>query len=161
MRRIIALLLLVSVTLALSGCFLYGKTNRKITTYFDDDTEVVAARVWYKDFETGEIIIIEVPEDQLDALIEEIDKTPLISHIGHSDYFYKGRYGIELTLSDGNYLIYDCTQLELCTKPFDKKGRSSDDIKYEYLEDADRDFWDRISQFVPGMDPSKFSYGWS
>lgn len=164
MRRIAAIVLTVMLAFALSGCFLLApsKTKKKLTTYFDEDAEVVAARVFSeanKD-EEGEYYICEVSPDKLDDLIDEIDATPLKSHIGVADYFYKGRYGIELTLSDGNYLIYDCTSLELSDVPFDEKESRFDNLKKDYLEDADKDFWDRIEKYFPGMEDHNFSYGW-
>ena len=164
MRRISAIVLTVMLALSLSGCFLLApsKTRKKLTTYFDENAKVVSARVFSeanKD-EEGDYYIQEVSPDQLDDLIEEIDSTPLKTHIGHADYFYKGRYGIELTLSDGNYLIYDCTSLELSDVPFDEKENRFDNIKNDYLEDSNKDFWDRIEKYFPGMEDHNFSYGW-
>lgn len=163
MRRIVALLLTVSLIFALSGCFLLksSKSGRKqLTTYFDENAEVVAARVWYEDNESGETVIIEASEDEIDALVEEINKTKLSSHFAHADYFYKGFYGLEMTLSDGTYLIYDCTELEISDVPFDEKESRYDSVKDQYLEDVNKDFWDRIEPYFPGMDTQSFSYGW-
>ena len=163
MRRIAAITMTVMLAFALSGCFLLApsKTKKKLTTYFDDDAEVVSARVFSAPKKGEEDYYIqEVSPDKLDDLIDEIDATPLKSHIGVSDYFYKGQYGIELTLSDGNYLIYDCTSLELTDTPFDEKESRFDNLKKDYLEDANKDFWDRIEKYFPGMEDHNFSYGW-
>ena len=167
MKRIIALLLTVSVLFSLGGCFLLrpsgrSDTKRKNTLLnrLDNDENVVAARVWTRQNDDKETVIIEASEDQLDDLVEEIEKTPYDSHFGHTDYFYKRWYGIELTLSDGTYLIYDCTCLELSKKPFDAVYDHDNEIKEAYIEDKGHDFWERIEKYFPGMDSEDFSYGW-
>ena len=162
MRRIIAMILTVSVVLALSGCFLLKPTKSKynLLNYQNTDQTVVAARVWTDHYKNDETTVIEVSEDQLDDLVEEIKKTPITSHFGHVDYFYQGRYGIELTLSDGTYLIYDCTSLEHSKAPYDAEYDADNRIERDYLEDMNKDFWDRIEKYFPGMDADDFSYGW-
>ena len=162
MKRLAAVILTVMLALSLSGCFFLksSSSRHKITTYFDENTEVVAARVWSREHRSDDLVIIEAREEDLDALVEELDKTRLSIHFGVADYFYKGFYGIELTLADGTYLIYDCTELELTDKPFDYDDGRYDSIKDEYLEDVNRDLWDRIERFFPGMEDCSFSYGW-
>lgn len=163
MKRSALIILTVMLAFALSGCFLFApsKSRKKLTTYFDENAEVVAARVFSSPKSADEDYYIqEVAPEDLDALVEEIDSTTLVSHFGHADYFYKGSYGIELTLSDGTYLIYDCTRLDHTSKPFDPEERSFDADEKEYLEDADKNFWDRIEKFFPGMEDHNFSYGW-
>ena len=163
MRRITAIIMTVMLAFALSGCFLLApsKTKKKLTTYFDDNAKVVSARVFAKGRgRDEEYFIKEVSPDQLDDLVNEINATPLVSHIGHSDYFYKGSYGIELTLDDGTYLIYDCTRLDHTDTPFDQKESRFDSIEDRYLEDSGKDFWNRIEKYFPGMEEYSFSYGW-
>lgn len=168
MRRIITFLLTISVLFSLGGCFLFRPSNEPshsrhtLLNYCDNDQTVVAARVWTNGYgELDEPYIQEVSEDRLDELIEEISKTRISSHFGHTDYFYKGQYGIELTLSDGTYLIYDCTKLTLYDKPYDIDNRKfGEEIKSYYIEDTGKDFWERISPFFPDMDTQYFSYGW-
>ena len=163
MKRIASIFLTVLLAFALSGCFLLepSTSRKKLTTYFDDNAEVVAARVFAAP-ERGEdeYYFQEVDPEDLDALVAEIDATPLKSHFGHTDYFYKGSYGIELTLADGTYLIYDCTRLDHSAKPFDPEDRRGDPDDNEYLEDTNKDFWDRIEKYFPGMEDHNFSYGW-
>ena len=163
MKRIAAIILTVLLAFALSGCFLFtpSKSSKKLTTYFDEDAKVVGARVFASPKKADEEYYFEevAPED-LDALVKEIDSTPLTSHFAHTDYFYKGSYGIELTLDDGTYLIYDCTRLDHTSKPFDPENRTFDADEKEFLEDTNEDFWDRIAPYVPGMDVSEFGYGW-
>lgn len=156
------MILTVSVVLALSGCFLLkpSKSKYNLLNYQDTDQNVVAARVWTEHYKDNETIVIEASEDRLDDLVEEIKKTPITSHFGHVDYFYQGRYGIELTLSDGTYLIYDCTSLEHSKAPYDAEYDAGNRIERDYLEDMDKDFWDRIEKYFPGMDANDFSYGW-
>ncbi|MBR3277524.1 MAG: hypothetical protein IKG01_01270 [Lachnospiraceae bacterium] len=167
MKRLIAILLIIPVIIALGGCFLLrssGSSQRKtITTYFDDideNVEVVAARVWSQSEDKDGFVIIEANEEDLDELVEEINKTRLSLHFAHTDYFYKGFYGLELTLSDGTYLIYDCTSLDHTETPFDEKENRYDSIRDYYLEDVNKDFWERIAPYFPGMNTGRFSYGW-
>lgn len=165
MKRIAVIILSLTLAFALGGCFLLkpsgSGSKRKLTTYFDENAVVVGARVFAEDRDGEEgYFIKEVQEDRLDELIEEIDRTRLVSHFAHSDYFYKGRYGIELELEDGTYLIYDCTELEHTDTPFDEKESRFDSIEDRYLEDSGKDFWDRIEKYFPGMEDYNFSYGW-
>jgi hypothetical protein len=159
---------MISVFFSLGGCFLLrssgsSDTKRKERTllnYLENDENVVSARVWTKQNDEKELVVIEVPEDQLEGLLEEMKKTPIKSHFGVADYFYGGWYGIELTLSDGTYLTYDCTCLEHRKAPYDAEYDPDDKIKKDYIEDKGRDFWDRIEKYVPGMNAEDFSYGW-
>lgn len=165
MRRIIAFLMMITTVFALSGCFLLSSSGSKreednLLNYLENDQTVVAARVWSEDRYSDDTLIIEASEDQLDDLVEEIKKTPIKDHFGHADYFYSGWYGIELTLSDGTYLIYDCTCLEHSKAPYDAEYDPENRIKRDYIEDKGRDFWDRIEKYFPGMEDGNFSYGW-
>ena len=164
MKRIAVIILSLTLAFAMCGCFLLKPSSgsrHKLTTYFDDNAVVVNARVFARD-KNGkeEYFIKEVEADRLDDLVEEIDKTRLVSHFAHTDYFYKGWYGIELELDDGTYLIYDCTELEHTGTPFDEKESRYDSIEDRYLEDSGKDFWDRIEEYFPGMEEYDFSYGW-
>ena len=160
MKRIAIMMLTLVFAISLCGCLFSSHiSNRKLTTYFDEDAQVISARVFA--YGSDGMFIKEASEDQLEELVEEIDSTPLISHFGHTDYFYKGQYGIELGLADGNYLLYDCTGLHLLEIPFDEQENFRyESIKTEYLEDANKDFWDRIEKYFPGMEDCNFSYGW-
>ena len=162
MKRIIAAIMLVLIVFSLGGCFLFEpvKSSETLLEYLGNDENVVAARVWTKQSNDHELIEIEAPEDQLGALVEEIRKTPIASHFGHTDYFYSGQYGIELTLSDGTYLIYDCTCLVHSKAPYDADYDGDNRIKRDYIEDLDKNFWNRIEKYFPGMDPKCFLYGW-
>jgi len=76
--------------------------------------------------------------------------------------FYRGFYGIELELEDGTYLIYDCTCLFHTRNPFDAEDKNDDTIERAYLEDADKNFWDRMEEFFPSLEDygSEVGYGW-
>ncbi len=166
MRCITTVIMTCLLAFALGGCFILkpSGSSRKLTTYFDENAVVVGARVFsqYYDEEDRktEYYIQEVSPDRLDDLVEEIDSTPLVSHFAHTDYFYKGSYGIELELEDGTYLIYDCTGLDHCETPFDQRKSRFESIEDRYLEDSGKDFWDRIEEYFPGMEEYEFSYGW-
>lgn len=168
MRRIIAFLLAITVIFSFSGCFLLrpskdpSHSRHTLLNYCGNDQTVVAARVWaYDAGEQDGPYIREASDDRLGELVEEINKTPVYSHFGHVDYFYRGQYGIELTLSDGTYLIYDCTKLTHYKSAFDVDNHQfGEEIKSYYIEDTGKDFWERISPYFPDMDTHFFSYGW-
>ena len=165
MRRIAAGFMTVVLSFAMCGCFLLkpSKSSRKLTTYFYENAVVTGARVfsmYYNENKESVYYVQEVSEGRLDDLVEEIDSTRLVSHFAHADYFYKGRYGIELELEDGTYLIYDCTSLDHTDTPFDRREKRFESIEDRFLEDSGKDFWDRIAEYFPGMEEYEFSYGW-
>ena len=45
---------------------------------------------------------------------------------------------------------------------FDAEDKSGDIIERTYLEDADRNFWDRMEEFFPSLEEygSEVGYGW-
>ena len=163
MRRLFAGLLTLVMAVTVCGCFGSGSVSSKqLTTYFDDAPEAVSARFFVYPEGSDKYYIEELPEDRLDDLVEALDATPLRKHAGHTDYFYRGFYGIELELEDGTYLIYDCTCLSHTRNPFDAEDKNDDTIERTYLEDADKNFWDRMEEFFPSLEEygAEVGYGW-
>lgn len=176
MKRLIVALLITVLAAGICGCFLLepSSTSKKLTTYYDDLPSAAGARFYIRDRENNDAdedeeggtkyLIEELPQDQIEELCEAMDEIELIWHMGHTDYFYSDWYCIELELEDGTYLTYDGTCLELNKKAFDDEAKNEKDnvIHRSYLEDANKEFWDKMEQFFPAVAENKehLGYGW-
>ncbi len=165
MRRLFVIILTVLFAVGVCGCDIFTSkpsSDKHLTTYFGAGHDVVAARFFVYPPDAEDYVVSYITVDQLDDLIGAMDETPLIKHMGHTDYFYRGEYGIELELDDGTYLTYDGTALSHTRAPFDAEYSSDDTIERAYLEDANKDFWDRMEEFFPELEEygEYVGYGW-
>ncbi len=141
-KRILAL---ICVTLLfLTGCF--GKKVRTDITKYDDCAAPVSARFYLGGAGDAEKIE-ELPPEKLPALIEALDQLSYTTHSCHTDYFWAGQYGVELTLADGTFWNYDGTRVEIrsvsITKSRDEKSR----IAGTFTDLVDGDFWGAVRPF--------------
>ena len=160
MKRIIAVIMFAALSLLLfSGCtglFEGTETNKKIPTYYTK-SPVVAARYYWKAFDeenqTDYIAASELPADKLEALVAALNGMELKHHSFHTDYFWGGRYGIELEYEDGTFMTYDGTKAEYrgvsVKDSMDSEARSSSD----FLEVTNLEFWTEMKNFFPEIVP--------
>lgn len=115
--------------------------QKTMTTYYEEG-EIVSARYFYK--EDGERVWVDIPEDQVDDLVDELD-TLTIRHVGGmKDYFYGWVNGIELTYESGNYIQFDGEQIR-----YFHAGSSERDYQiYMYFEEGYEPFWDILSEYT-------------
>ena len=147
-RRILApvLAVVLLVPVLLSGCFLYGETSKKLTT-FDSESPVIAARFFTRggdDCSCDELELSRIPE-----LVKTLDAMTLKTHFGHTDYYWAGQYGIELTYADGTFLVYDGVKLYhrrvSVRENFDREA----DLYTEYVEVTNGSFFRQLEDFFP------------
>ena len=140
-RTIPFVLILALTVLSLSGCF-GGRTRKNLLTYFGE-SRVQSARVYIisqKDGQFEELEASRVPE-----LVEKLESMQLKTKSFHTDYFWGGQFGIELSLEDGTYLTYDGTKLE-----HRRQSRESGDqekIESVFAEVTNLDFWEEMDGF--------------
>ena len=63
----------------------------------------------------------------------------------HTDYFWGGQFGIELSLEDGTYLTYDGTKLEHRRRSRESGDR--DNIESVFAEVTNMKFWEEMDDF--------------
>ena len=158
MKRRILSLLLASVLLAsLCGCF--GTSSTGLLKKWDC-SQPIAARFYYMD-ENRALTAQELDPARVDALAQTLDAMRCKSHFGHTDYFWAGRFGIELTLSDGSYWSYDGTCMKLHSASVLDEEDGGESLHYDaYVEVTGCDFWDAMAEFFPAVNDVGVSTSW-
>lgn len=161
-KKVFGFVLVAVMTFALSGCFLFEPTQLKTTLTNElSDSEVVSVIFFAMDSTAEDgYIAQELPADQLDAFLDDINSYQLVEHTGHVDYFWGGAFGIEMELEDGTYLRYDGTKLELSKASFVDEPGNSDLIKDEFIEVTNADFWGDMEGYFPAVGDAKVKTGY-
>lgn len=147
MRRSASIFLAVVLVFSFSGCmFAERETKKRITTYFGE-SQVTAAR-YYTNY-GDEFKTEELDASRVATLVEKMDSMTLKVKRFHTDYFWGGRYGIELDLADGTYITYDGTKLEhrSVRRPEDS-GKSKDST---FATVTNMKFWEEMEEFFPSV----------
>ncbi|MBP5224941.1 MAG: hypothetical protein J6Z38_05100 [Lachnospiraceae bacterium] len=144
-----ALLGLAAIVLCilLSGCFLYGPTSKKLTTYYTQ-SKVVSAR-FFTGARNGSTSCSELDAGRVQELVAKLDSMELKTKMAHTDYFWAGQYGIELTYEDGTFLVYDGTKLFQRKVPVTEGFASEDHLHSEFVEVTNMKFWEEMKAFFP------------
>ncbi len=140
-RTIPFVLILALTVLSLSGCF-GGRTRKNLLNYFGE-SKVQSARIYIisqKDGQFEELKASRVPE-----LVKKLESMQLKTKAFHTDYFWGGQFGIELTLEDGTYLTYDGTKLE--HRRHSRESGDRDNIESVFAEVTNMNFWDEMDAF--------------
>ncbi len=141
-KRTIPFVLILALTvLSLSGCF-GGRTRKNLLNYFGE-SKVQSARIYIisqKDGQFEELKASRVPE-----LVKKLESMQLKTKAFHTDYFWGGQFGIELTLEDGTYLTYDGTKLE--HRRHSRESGDRDNIESVFAEVTNMNFWDEMDAF--------------
>ena len=80
--RVLTVSLLLIV---LSGCFLYGPTSKKLTSYYSE-SKVVSARFFMGNGEQCQTEELEL--SRVASLVEKLDSMALTEKFAHTDYFW-------------------------------------------------------------------------
>ena len=146
-RRLV--LLCTALALVLTGCF--GKRVKSDVTRFDNCAAPVSARFYLGGYD-GAKQIEELPSEKQAELIEALDALTYTTHSCHTDYFWGGQYGVELTLADGTFWNYDGTRVEhrriSITESRDEQNR----ISGTFTDLVDCSFWDAVRPFFDAVD---------
>ena len=115
------LVIIISFFIVLGGLFIiivqdpsaYEQSNaeeKKLTNYYYD-SPIVSARYFHR--EEGELVYDDIPEDQIKDLVKTLDSLTIVDTKWlHADYYYGMQRGVECTLEDGTYFIFDGESLE-------------------------------------------------
>lgn len=136
---VIVVLMLIAFTF--TGCF-GGRTRKNLLNYFGE-SKVQSARLYVisqKDGQFEELKSSRVPE-----LVERLESMQLKTKAFHTDYYWGGQFGIELSLEDGTYLTYDGTKLEHRRRSRESGDR--DNIESVFAEVTNMNFWDEMDAF--------------
>ena len=144
MKRRRTLALLCAVLVLLTGCF-GGKDKTNITKY-RGCAAPVSARFYYGG-NSDEKHIEELPADRLSDLIADLDAMSYKTHFFHTDYFWAGQFGLELTLADGTFWNYDGTELELRRVSITQTRDEANRITGDFVEITEGDYWETISKY--------------
>ena len=136
----------VVLCIMLSGCFLYGPTSKKLTSYYSE-SKVVSARFFMGNGEQCQTEELEL--SRVASLVEKLDSMALTEKFAHTDYFWAGQYGIELSYEDGTYLVYDGTKLFQRKVSVRENFNSENHLHSTFIEVTDQDFWKEMSSFFP------------
>ena len=136
---VIVVIMLIAFTF--TGCF-GGRTRKNLLNYFGE-SKVQSARIYIisqKDGQFEELKASRVPE-----LVKKLESMQLKTKAFHTDYFWGGQFGIELTLEDGTYLTYDGTKLEHRRRSRESGDR--DNIESVFAEVTNMNFWEEMDGF--------------
>ena len=150
---------LVMISVTFCGCitlFEGSETNKKLVSYYGEHS-VTGARFYMDDYASDDMITEELQSDRVQELVEKLESMKLKYHAFHTDYFWGGKYGVELDLDDGTYLRYDGTKLEHYGVSVKNKSTSADMIKGCFLEVTDCEFWEEMSRFFTTVVPEELA----
>lgn len=148
MRRFVIILLALAVLAAsLCGCTSAEKTG--ITRHFGK-TEVTGARLYVKDGD--EYKIEELGADKLGELAKALDALTYKTYGFHTDYFWGGRYGLELSLSDGTYWTYDGTCLQHLKASVTEDPTMEQRLDKTFADITEGEFWQTVTPFFEGSE---------
>ena len=136
---VIVVLMLIAFTF--TGCF-GGRTRKNLLNYFGE-SKVQSARLYVisqKDGQFEELKSSRVPE-----LVERLESMQLKTKAFHTDYYWGGQFGIELSLEDGTYLTYDGTKLE--HRRHSRESGDQEKIESVFAEVTNMDFWEEMDGF--------------
>ena len=161
-KKACGIVMMAVLAFALSGCFLFEPTQLKTTLTTElSDSQVVSVKFFAMDSTAEDgYVAQELPSDQLDAFLDDVDSYQLVKHTGHVDYFWGGQFGIEMELKDGTYLRYDGTKLEHSKASFVEEPGNSDLIKDEFIEVSNADFWGDMEKYFPAVSDATIKTGY-
>ena len=113
---------------------------------YDGCAAPVSAR-FYLGAGRGEPTVEELPPEKLPELIEALDKLTYKTHGFHTDYFWAGQYGVELTLDDGTFWNYDGTRVEHRRVSIIESLNEQNKISGTFTDLTDCSFFDAVRPF--------------
>lgn len=145
--------LIISLIAALIGSAIFAifsrhETDKTISTFYTK-SDIVAVRYYY--YNSDGYRFEELDEDLLDDFIDDLDSME-IEYGGAMDYYWGGKYGIEMELKDGKYLLYDGTNLTYSESGIDDEFPYNDKIKDEFVYVTDCDFWEVMEEYFPSIE---------
>ena len=157
MKRWKLIPLLLILTLLLTGCF---GTSTGLLRHWECG-KVVSARFYTYFNETAAgPLIEELPEDQVEALADALDNMEYKYHLGHTDYYWGDKFGIELTLEDGTYWRYDGTCLERSKVSFLDRDQEETPMRRSFVEVVGGNFWKEMQNFFPATKDTPLMISW-
>ena len=148
-RTLIAALLIFAVCASLCGCLGSYESTKKLTSYYTQ-SPVKAARFYQQYYEDEQYVYRadELDPSQLPALTEKLDSMALTHHGFHTDYYWGGRFGLELEFEDGTFMTYDGTKAEYRSKSMlDGGDDSANRLSSDFLEVTNMSFSEELGKF--------------
>ncbi len=150
-RLFLVLVVLAAFLVAVcSACCAGSAKNEKTLLNYYTESPVVSARFFLGGPE-GITFQEELKPEDLDAFIQKTESMTLKYHLFHTDYFWGGQYGIEYSLEDGTFLTYDGTKLCLRNASVKEDHSSESEIKGDFLEVTNCEFWAEMAAFFPSV----------
>ena len=143
LKNLFIFILAAALLLSLSGCF-GGATKKNLLNYFGE-CKVRSARYYTINEKDGQFF--DLDKQRLPQLVEKLESMKLKTKSFHTDYFWGGRFGIELVLEDGTYLTYDGTKLEHRNRA--RESGVKDNIESVFAEVTNMNFWEEMADFFP------------
>ncbi len=153
----IAIALLAAALLLSAGCYgdFGGWGNKRLTEHFGK-SPVVSARYYEADgLAGGTYTALELPEEQLEDLLAELQELRVRQYWGHVDYNWGGLYGLELTLEDGSCVSYDGTCLARRSASYLEDPRA-ERLERSFLEVTNGDFWSVMDSYFQDTLPNRY-----
>ena len=159
MKRAICVLLtgLLLCCLLLSGCF--GSREKQDLLGLWKMGTPVSAR-FYTSFAEKDKQVEELDASRLSELTERLEGMHYKTHGFHTDYYWGGKFGVELTLDDGTFWFYDGTSLQLRSVSILESYENADQLHKSFVEVTDCDFWVVMQEFFSSIDRNMILGGW-
>lgn len=149
-------LLLAALMAACLGCTFEGrKTSKKLPSFYTS-SPVVSAR-FYTFEDGGERVFYELDGSRLEAFVSTLNGMELKTHSFHPDYFWAGRYGVELTYEDGTFMTYDGTCAVHRSASMSEDDGNEAKLSRGFIEVSNCEFWEEMLPFFPQVGEGGYS----
>ena len=157
-RRIHVLLAgMLICCLLLTGCF-GGRERQDLLSVYKMGTPVSAR--FYTSFAEEGKQVEELDSSRLPELTERLQSMHYKTHGFHTDYYWSGKFGVELTLDDGSFWFYDGTSLQLRSASILESNGNETRQSSTFVEVTDCDFWAVMQEFFPSIDRNMIMGSW-
>ena len=155
MKRAALLLCVLILLAALAGCTGAEKTG--IVGHFGEK-QAESALYYTRGSEGMESFPLEA--ERLGELVDSLNSLAYRTHLGHTDYYWGGRFGIEIKFTDGTYWCYDGTKLKLRSVSMTENDSSEYDLRSDFAEVIDGSFWTLMGSYFENIEPLDMPKGW-
>ena len=143
--------------LLLSGCF-GGREKQGLLSVYKMGNPVSAR--FYTSFAEEGKQVEELDSSKLPELTERLQSMHYKTHAFHTDYYWGGKFGVELTLDDGTYWSYDGTLVKHSSRSLVDREAEERVLGRSFVEVTDCDFWSVMQEFFPSIDRNMIMGGW-
>ncbi len=123
-------------------------SQKTFSTYYDDSA-VVSARFFERDWAGSGYVYTDVPEEVLEDLVKDLDSLHIVKVGGMHDYYYGYVSGVELIYENGRRISFDGERISYYPDMGDEEKASI----FMYFEEGREGFFDILTKYSGPSDP--------